>query len=214
MLPHTQPRLRRSSLRQAVLALMFGFLAYEALHFYVQDVGHFVLDYSEPSWGRAWPRRFWLMLHMTGATLALFCGPFQLWSGLRRRHLSIHRWTGRLYAGGVLVGGATAFYLSFYTPPRNFGVALFGLATAWWFTVGMALLAIKRHRIEAHKEWMIRGYVVTFSFVTFRWWVDLPLWSSLGVARLATVLWFSWVAPLVLTEVLLRWRGKLGRTSV
>jgi uncharacterized membrane protein len=199
--------------RQALVVLTLAFLAYQGLRFYFQDVLHFALDYSEPNFGRLWPNRFWLLLHVAGATAALFVGPFQLWSGLRRRHPSVHRWTGRLYLSCVVAGGAPAFYLSLFVKPRNFGIALFGLGAAWWLTVGMAFLAIKRHRIEAHKEWMIRGYVVTFAFVTFRWWIDWPMWSFLGPTRLATVSWLSWIVPLLVTEVLLRRRNTrmLGR---
>jgi Predicted membrane protein (DUF2306) len=61
----------------------------------------------------------------------------------------------------------TAFYLSFFSQPRSFGVALFALGLAWWVTAGAAIVAVKQYRMEAHKAWMIRGYVVTLSFVTF-----------------------------------------------
>ncbi len=93
--------------------------------------------------------------------------------------------------------------------PVNFGVALFFLGVAWWVTVGAAVIAIKQHRIEAHKTWMIRGYVVTFAFVTFRWWLNWPFWSALGSDRLAVVAWLSWTVPLLLTEFVVRSRRAL-----
>lgn len=205
--------------RRAVVVIALALLAYEAVRLYLQDVLHFALDYSEPNFGRLWPNRFWLLIHVAGASAALFCGPFQIWSGMHNRDYAVHRWTGRVYVGGVFVSGASAFYLSFFVQSRDFGVALFALATAWWLTVGMAFLAIKRQSIESHKRWMVRGYVVTFAFVTFRMWIDLPIWSSWGPARLAMVSWLSWVVPLLLTEVVLRWRdgrapGHLGSTAM
>ena len=42
---------------------------------------------------------------------------------------------------------------------------------------------------------MVRGYVVTFSFLTFRILIEMPIWSFAGQSRLAVVLWLSWVAP-------------------
>jgi hypothetical protein len=191
-------------MRRAAIALALGFLAYEGLLSYASTIEHFAFDYSEPNFGRFWPNRYWLLLHIAGGTAALFAGPFQLWSGLRDSHRGIHRWTGRVYTAGVFLGGAAAFYLSFFSQPRSFGIALFALAVAWWVTVAVALVAVKQHRIEAHKAWMIRGYVVTFSFVTFRMLIEMPLWSAVGDARLAVVLWVSWVAPLIVTEVVLR----------
>jgi hypothetical protein len=190
--------------RKAATAVALGFLAYGALLFYAKTIEHFAFDYSQANYGRFWHNRFWLLLHIAGGTAALFAGPFQLWSGLRDRYRLLHRWTGRGYVTGVLVGGAAAFYLSFFSEPRSFGVALFTLGLAWWVTVGMALVAVKRYRIETHKAWMIRGYVVTFSFVTFRLLIEMPIWSVVGEARLAVVLWVGWMVPLIATEVVLR----------
>ncbi len=181
-----------------------GLLALKGLQYYVGTIEHFAFDVSEANFGHFWPNRFGLLLHMAGGTAALFAGPFQLWSGLRTRHRLIHRWTGRIYVAGVVLGGASAFYLSFFSQPRSFGVALFGLGVAWWVTVGTAFMAIRRRRIEAHKAWMIRGYVVTSSFITFRMLIELPLWSFAGQSRLAVVLWLSWVVPLAVAEFLLR----------
>lgn len=199
---------------RALGVLALGVLAYEAVHFYVHAPLHYIVHYTRQSFGVFWPHRTALLLHIAGGTLALFCGPFQLWSGLRRRHLRIHHVTGYLYITGVALAGGAAFYLASFAQPRDFGVALWALATAWWITVGMALLAILRGRIPAHREWMIRGYVVTFAFVTFRWWVRFPIFASLGDSRDATVAWLSWVGPLLVTEVALQWRrtvGPLGR---
>jgi hypothetical protein len=191
-------------MRRAAIALALGFLAYNGLQYYASTIEHFAFDYSEANYGRLWPHRFALFVHIAGGTLALFAGPFQLWSGLRDSHRLFHRWTGRIYGAGVLFGGAAAFYLSIYSQPRSFGVALIALGVAWWVTVGAALVAIRQYRTEAHKAWMIRGYVVTLSFVTFRMLIEMPLWSVVGDARLAVVLWVSWVGPLAVTEVVLR----------
>ena len=191
-------------MRKAAIALALGFLAYKGLQYYVATIEHFAFDISEANFGRLWPNRLWLLLHITGGTAALFAGPIQLWSGLRNSHRLIHRWTGRVYVAGVFLGGAAAFYLSFFSQPRSFGVALFALGVAWWVSVGTAVHAITRYQIEAHKAWMIRGYVVTCSFVTFRILIEMPLWAFAGQSRLAVVLWLSWVAPLAVAELLLR----------
>ena len=58
----------------------------KGLRSYVATIEHFAFDISEANFGRLWPNRFWLLLHITGGTAALFAGPFQLWSGLRNSH--------------------------------------------------------------------------------------------------------------------------------
>ncbi|MDP3313946.1 SDR family NAD(P)-dependent oxidoreductase [Lutibacter sp.] len=39
----------------------------------------------------------------------------------------------------------------------------------------MAYISVRRKYIQQHREWMIRSYVLTFSFVTFRWLNELPI---------------------------------------
>jgi len=89
-----------------------------------------------------------------------------------------------------------------YTTPHSFGVALMCMAT------GIAYAAILRGYAQMHKEWMVRSYLVTFAFVTFRVITDhLP-----GlVSRLASTpdeagtnaTWLSWTVPLVAFELIL-----------
>jgi uncharacterized membrane protein len=159
-----------------------------------------------------WPRRYVLLLHIVGGLTALLAGPFQLWSGLRQRVPRVHRVVGYCYITGVALAGGSAFALAWYAEPRDFGVALAALAVAWWTCIGMAFAAIRRRRIDQHRQWMIRGYVVTFSFVSFRWLVGLPVWDFLGDAAPATAVWLCWVLPLLFTEVVLQWRQVAART--
>ena len=90
----------------------------------------------------------------------------------------------------------------------NFGFALLALDTAWVTTAGMAVYAILRRRIPIHKEWMVRAYVVTFAFVTFRVLNDYGPTSRLEPAdqRVVTIGWACWALPLLVTEVILQLR--------
>jgi hypothetical protein len=75
------------------------------------------------------------------------------------------------------------------------------------------MAAITRHLYEQHKEWMIRSYVVTFGFVTFR--AFDPVLEGLGVPpqdHIAISAWFCWSMPLLLNEVALQGR-KILRVS-
>ena len=47
-----------------------------------------------------------LVVHIVGAAVALFVGPFQFWAASRRRFPGLHRWLGRTYLVGVWVGGS------------------------------------------------------------------------------------------------------------
>jgi len=165
-----------------------------------------------------WPHRFRLITHISGGILALTCGTFQLWTGLRMRAMNVHRWIGRIYLLGAAVGITGAFLMAVYSQPRSFGVGLMGLATAWIVTTGFAWAAILRGRVEMHKEWMLRSYIVAFAFVTFRFITDLMpgftghLGSNPGDA-FTSVSWLSWVLPLAVYEVILQSRRLLKNTA-
>src|SRR5262245_47608238 len=144
-----------------------------AVAFVLKYVFHYYLNYSEAGFTVAspkyWVLRGWLLLHVSGGTLALLCGPWQFWTGFRKRYLNLHRLMGRLFLLGVVLGSIGAFRMSVDSAfGWAFGVSLFILAAAWLTTAAMAYYAIRNRRIDVHKEWMLRAYVITFAFVIFR----------------------------------------------
>ena len=89
-----------------------------------------------------------------------------------------------------------------------FGVSLFVLATAWLTSAAMAYYAIRSRRIEVHKEWMLRAYIITFAFVTFRILSEYsPLSHVVPVSdRIVTIGWVCWTVPLLVAEVVMQLR--------
>jgi hypothetical protein len=184
-----------------ILSLAVGFVVKYVLFYY--------RHYDAASFDPYWPRRGWLFLHINGGTLALLTGPWQFWTGLRQKNLAIHRWTGRLFLLGVAMGVAGAVGLSVTTTYGwGFAVGLMGLASAWLVTSGMAYYTIRRGLVTLHKEWMIRAYVVTFAFVTFRILSDYGPTSRLQPEneRSITISWVCWVVPLAVTEMIFQWK--------
>jgi len=141
--------------------------------------------------------------------VALLTAPWQFFTGLTGNRMNVHRYTGRVFLGGVTASVIGATYLAFTTTfGWAFGFGLLGLAAAWASTTGMAYYAIRKGLVEIHKEWMVRAYVVTFAFVTFRVFSDFGPTSHLKPpGDLAiTLAWASWVVPLFITELILQLR--------
>lgn len=167
------------------------------------------LTLDQQRFGPYWPKRGWLLLHISGGLVALLTGPPQLWLGLNRRRMALHRGLGLTYMTSIGLSSVAAFYLASHTEfGWIFGTGLGGLAVAWIVTTGLAFLSIRRRLIEQHKEWMIRSYVVTFAFVTFRIFFGALEAAGVGtpVERLSAASWFCWAVPLLLTESVLQGR--------
>jgi uncharacterized membrane protein len=188
--------------------------------FLIIFAGRFIIKDALPYFGlneevfrRFWGVRWWLVGHVAGGILALAIGPFQFWKAFRNKYLKVHRLLGKIYITAILLASISSTYLAWTSALAihwTWSVALQGLALAWIVTVLMAYRSIMKRRIQIHKEWMIRSYVVTFAFVTFRWLVDLPFIVMLGdfVERGPTVGWISWTIPLLVTEIVLSWNKK------
>jgi uncharacterized membrane protein len=180
-----------------------------AVSFIYKYVLFYYRHYDAASFDPYWPRRAWLFLHINGGSLALLMGPWQFWSGLRQRNLTVHRWTGRLYVLGVAIGIIGAVGLSMTsTFGWGFVTGIRGLALAWFVTTGMAYYTIRKGLVSLHKEWMVRSYVTTFAFVTFRFLQDYSPMSRLRPEsdRDITIAWACWVVPLAITEMVFHLR--------
>ena len=194
--------------RIATFLLIGGF----AVFFYFEYATRY-FDWSPDSYGAYyWNKRVPLAFHLIGGSVALAAGLPQFWMGLRNRFMNVHRWTGRFYVLGVVVGSIGAFLMA--TAPEQilgfgFAFSLFALGIAWVVTTGAAYFAILRRKIKLHKEWMIRSYIVTLAFVTFRILVDYVPYESWGLEHAdynTAMMWSCWVFPLLIAEVVLQFR--------
>ena len=89
----------------------------------------------------------------------------------------------------------------------TFGVGLLGLAMAWLLTGGMAFWAVKHRNFVQHREWMVKSYVVTCGFTTYRIFGDTIrdyFQLSDAVDMSGIMAWACWSVPLLITEVILQ----------
>jgi uncharacterized membrane protein len=167
-------------------------------------------SYDAIAYDDFWPRRFGLIPHILGGTVALFTGLIQLWLGFTRRIGALHRRLGRIYVAAICVASAGAFYLAVTIDAQYFTYAagLFGLASAWVITTSMAIISVRRRAIEQHREWMIRSYIVTFAFVTFRLVSNLLTHFKVAPAtEVESFMAFAcWSLPLLMAEPLIQMR--------
>ena len=184
-----------------------------ALYFGYRYTLHYFL-WSAESYGYYWEYRVPLIAHVGGGLVALLVGVFQLWSGLNAQVMGTHPVSGRIYVTAVIVGSLAGMVLSISSALYGFawGVGVFSLALAWLVITLTAVLCIKRRNFIAHKQWMIRSYIVTFAFVLFRLTTDFvpseALWGVSLQEMSIAMIWAVWVLPLLAYEVHLQYRAR------
>ena len=152
--------------------------------------------------------RPWLAVHAGGAATALLVGGFQFLPALRRRR-PIHRWMGRVYATGCIVGGLAGLRLAFGSTAGTFAGVGFGLlALCWLYATTQAWRFAREGRLEEHRRWMIRSFAMTFAAVTLR--LYLPIAPMLGydfMVGYRLTAWVSWIPNLIAVELWMRWQA-------
>ena len=199
----------------AILAAAVAFVLKYVFRYYLH---YNAAAFTDPTKGAAnyWSMRGWLLMHISGGMVALLTGPLQFWTGFRMRYAKLHRWTGRIFLTGVAVGSIGAYRMAITTTfGWAFGFALLALASAWFTSAAMALYAILKRQVQVHREWMVRTYVITFAFVTFRVLNDYYPGARLqpNADRAVAIAWACWVFPLMFTEIILQLRRMRSRAS-
>jgi len=150
-------------------------------------------------------------VHMVGGTGMLTLGGLNLYLAARKQHFSIHRRIGQAYLSFGTVAALLAGWLTL-TPAHkaagapiltNMSVSLLMLATSWLGCAALGLRAARNRRFDSHGQWMIRSYVLVWSFVFCRIASRIPAVGELGNGQ--AFVWLSWVGPLLLCEVMLQW---------
>ena len=147
-----------------------------------------------------------LVIHVAGAMVALLLGAWQFLPRLRAT--PAHRWVGRFYALGCLVGGGAGVVLafgSFAGPIATAGFA--GLGVLWIAFTALGWRAAVGRRFEHHRRWMIRSWALTLAAVTLRLYLPLVMVSGLPfLPWYRAIAFLCWVPNLLIAELWLRRR--------
>jgi uncharacterized membrane protein len=135
----------------------------------------------------------------------------QFSSRLRRRHLKFHRVLGRIYVVSVFIGAPTGIALAAGRPGMP-GTSI--QAAAWMVCTTAAFIAARNRQIAQHRQWMVRSYAVTFTFVSSRVLNLWPVyWSHLGDSLAAVGVIAFTLASLLVADLGLNWRELTTRRA-
>lgn len=160
-----------------------------------------------------------VFVHALGGTVMLVFGAINLYLGATRQFFRLHRPLGLAYLFGGSISAISAIALAlgnghrkpsveFAVEPfrsNDLGWALASLGAAWLVCAAMGYRAALNRRIPSHQAWMIRSYVLVWSFVLCRLIGQVPSFPELGSG--GATAWLSWIVPLMLCEVALQWQS-------
>jgi uncharacterized membrane protein len=152
----------------------------------------------------------WLIVpHVVGGIAALLIGPAQFSSRLRRRNPQFHRILGRVYVGAVFVAAPLAVVLSNHRHDPHaihFVGATFVQAATWVVTTTAAFLTARNRHIQQHREWMVRSYAMTFTFVGTRVLQPIPAWNRHSEAGFAMEILVITFIAILIPDLAFHWR--------
>ena len=155
--------------------------------------------------------RHLLIPHTLSGVIAPVAGAMQFSSRLRRRHLKFHRALGRIYVVSVFIGAPTGIALAAGRPGMP-GTSM--QAAAWMVCTTAAFIAARNRQIAQHRQWMVRSYAVTFTFVSSRVLNLWPVyWSHLGDSLAAVGVIAFTLASLLVADIGLNWRELTTRRA-
>lgn len=160
-----------------------------------------------------------VFVHALSGTVMLVIGAINLYLGATRQFFRLHRPLGLVYLLGGSISAISAIVLAlgnghrkliveFAVEPlraNDLGWALATLGAAWLVCAAMGYRAVLNRRFPSHQEWMIRSYVLVWSFVLCRLIGQVPSFPELGSG--GSTAWLSWTVPLMLCEVALQWEN-------
>ncbi|MEM9933516.1 MAG: DUF2306 domain-containing protein [Bacteroidota bacterium] len=134
-------------------------------------------------------------IHVLCGIIAIFSGPFQLYPFFLRTYSRAHKPVGYLYAVSVLLSGLAGFGVApFAMGGWISGLGFSTLACLWIFSLIRGIIAARTKELIQHKMWMFLNYGFTFSAITLRTFLLIPLLTDvpfIPVYRFAA--WFSWI---------------------
>ena len=148
------------------------------------------------------------LTHIVPGLLFMILGPLQFNSGIRARHLSWHRASGRVFVVCGFIIGITALLMGFAMPAIggvNQAAATTLFATFFLCALSRAFWLICHRQIALHREWMIRAFAIGLAVATIRPIIGVffatSRWSGLtphdffGIA-----FWIGFVLHLIVAE--------------
>jgi uncharacterized membrane protein len=206
------------TLRPIFWIVFWSFVLFLSVYFFLDNVIAYFYGYRSRMFGETlFQNQLRVVMHMVGGSMALLLGPMQFWPFVRKRFVSFHRLSGKIYMVGIAFIGISAGRLSLISSCVPCRISLFLLTVFAVLSTWFAWRAIKTRNIKVHRQMMVRSYVCVIAFVAVR--IDDVfslnfLFGEIGDAtfrRVVNEYFFSFV-PLIIAEIIMIWWPSVAYT--
>lgn len=172
---------------------------------------HFVAEFNR--WFATHPML--TLAHIVPGSLFFILGPFQFSSRIRARYTRFHRWSGRVVALAALPVGLSGLLFGVVFPFGGLlaSSAIFVAGASFLLAVTRAFIAIRRHDVARHREWMIRMFSIGLGISTVRivGLVLLPIIPSRSLElRIGLSFWIGFALTFAAAEFWVRHTRRRG----
>lgn len=158
--------------------------------------------------------RWMLIPHALAGTTATLIGPLQLSTRLRSRHLTLHRILGRVYVVAILIAAPLAIYIATINhQPAIFYTGTIVQSGSWIVTTLAAFLTARNRHIQQHRQWVVRSYAVTFTFILVRVLNPVPAWYNLSDDAFGAAILVIVFLALLIPDLAFHWRELTTRRA-
>src|SRR4029078_1769581 len=155
---------------------------------------------------------------MVGGSGILWLGGLNLYLAARNDRFPLHRRVGQAYLTFGTFGATVAMIITLTPAHKTPGgpiltsstISLLTPASAWLCSAALGWSAARNRRFTSHAHWMVRSYVLVWSFVFCRIASRVSDIDELGGGE--AFIWLSWVGPLLVCEMVLHWDEGARRT--
>lgn len=153
----------------------------------------------------------WTFAHMIGGSGMLVLGALNLYLAARKDRFPLHRRIGQAYLSFGTFGAIVAMAITLMPAHKdaagpvltNTTISLLMLGSAWLCFASLGWRAARNRRYASHGDWMIRSYVLVWSFVFCRIASRVSDIDQIGNGQ--AFIWLSWIGPLIVCEMVLQW---------
>ena len=148
--------------------------------------------------------------HVYTSIFLMIFGALQFSNYIQKKYIKLHRISGRLYVGILLLlSGPSGLVMSYYANGGLLAqVSFLLLSTFWMLFTFLSLYFILKKQVIKHQKFAIRGFALTLSAISLRLFKYLLVFffEPLPMDAYRIAAWSGWTFNLLVAEIIIYYK--------